>query len=166
LAVAATGIRISRDAGRSWNELRVDRDPFFRAQRAASSRSGVLFVGGTTGLYRSIDSGLSWEKFGHGLPYSSIRDILVAQSDPNRILVASMSGIFESSDGGEHYNRIGENTVMDILSIERLALHPSSGRPAFAASAYNGLFFYEPSERGASEPITDGVRSTADTRSR
>ena len=77
-----------------------------------------------------------------------------------------MSGIFESSDGGEHYNRIGENTAMETLPIERLALHPSSGRPAFAASTYNGLFFYETSERGASEPIPDSVRSTADTRSR
>jgi photosystem II stability/assembly factor-like uncharacterized protein len=166
LAVAAAGIKISRDAGRSWNELRVDGDPLFRAQKVASSRSGVLFVGGTTGLYRSTDNGLSWEKFGHGLPYSSVRDILAAQSDPNRIFVSSMSGIFESSDGGGHYARIDENPAMESLPIERLVLHPSSGRPAFAASAYNGLFFYETSEHGAPEHIPDGVRSAADARSR
>ncbi len=169
LAIAGAGIKISRDSGRSWSDLQVDSDPLFRVHRVASSRSGsgVFFVGGSTGLYRSIDGGGNWEKFGHGLPYSAIREIAVSPGDPNRVLVSSDSGIFESSDAGEHYSRIDVNTEMETLPIERLAFHASSGQPAFAVSAFNGLFFYLPANHvPPAAAITDGIRSADDTRTR
>jgi photosystem II stability/assembly factor-like uncharacterized protein len=111
-----------------------------------------LFAGANSGLYRSTDEGATWEKFGHGIPISSIQEITVASDDPKHVIVAASAGLYESVDGGAHYSRIEEGPGMEDLPIQLLAVHPLNGNPILAGSAYNGLFAYHSAEPAAESP--------------
>jgi photosystem II stability/assembly factor-like uncharacterized protein len=141
LAGTSTGVKVSRDTGRTWSDVSLVADDNLRIESIAShpKSPNVVFVGTTAGLFRSTDAGVSWERFGHGIPYSAIRKVLVAPHDPRYILVASASGIFESSDGGSYYERLDESTIHG-LTIHSLALSSSDNPSIFAASAHNGIF--------------------------
>jgi len=142
LAATWEGLRISHAFGQNWKEIRVDGDSQSRGAKIVSQRTSpnVFFVAGTTGLFRSTDAGESWEKFGHGLPYSMVRAVAVSPGDTKNVVVASSAGLFQSADGGAHYNRVAQSAAMEDLPIQFLALHPLSHLPILAASIYNGLF--------------------------
>lgn len=148
IAAGSAGLSISRDGGQTWGELHVDGDAHFRSYKVTSdpARPNVFYVAGTTGLYRSTNAGRTWEKFGHGLPYSIVREVMVSPNNPSHVLVASSAGIFESTDGGAYYTRINVSRAMENLPIQLLAAHPLSGLPILAGSPYNGLFQYDGKE--------------------
>lgn len=82
LAVASFGetqIRRTRDAGRTFEA--VDGDlPDIPVNVVAIDVRGaatVLFAGTDMGLYRSVDDGQTWHRFGVGLPHAVVIDLLV-----------------------------------------------------------------------------------------
>jgi len=146
LAATAAGLKISRDSGKSWEDVALDGDSHARVRRIAShpANPGVLLVGADTGLFRSTDAGVTWEKFGHGVPLSTaIQDLILAQNDPAHVVVASGAGIFQSIDGGDHYSRLDDGAGIEALPIQLLALPSLDGLPILAASPANGLFLYD-----------------------
>lgn len=72
------------------------------------------------GLYRSDDSGLSWEFIGEGLFDSAVMTVAVDPSDSNHLFAASECGIFISIDGGTSWDFAGdtEDRIFHELVID------------------------------------------------
>ncbi len=95
---SATGDNIWRttNAGVTWTSISstlIDA-PFYDVLLDPGTTSGsgddILYVSGDQGVYRSIDLGANWSKFGIGLPISQVRDI--EYSPQTKILAAGTHG--------------------------------------------------------------------------
>ena len=142
LAATDHAMEISRDAGRSWSPLGLGADSKLKIHRITTHPASPnrVFVGTDIGLFRSTDSGLHWERFGRGLPFSAIVEILIAPHNPLHILVTGRAGMFQSLDGGDRFQRLGDGEGPEDLLIQSVAIHPWDGPSILAASVNNGIF--------------------------
>lgn len=137
---AGGGVWKTTDAGRSWHSL-FDQQPAaaIGALAIAPSNPQVIYVGtgqvdarydvgAGNGVYRSADSGATWQH--RGLTDSRhIGKILVDPRQPDTLLVGALGhyfgpnhqrGVFRSTDGGQHWQQtlsIDDNTgVVDMVA--------------------------------------------------
>jgi hypothetical protein len=95
LATAAFGqpqVRRSRDAGETWEVLSANFPdvPVNVVGVDVRGPAPVIYAGSDAGLYRSVNEGLSWRKYGQGLPNACIIDLLVETGrNPPRIIVGT-----------------------------------------------------------------------------
>ncbi len=145
LVAASQGLLLSRDAGENWEAVRLNGDRSITVHRIAThpSHPDVVFVGSDAGLFRSTDSAVRWEKFGRGIPFSPITEVLLSPANPLFLMVAGVAGLFQSSNGGDQFARIPGGESPEQLVIQSLALHPESNSPILAASQNNGIFWNE-----------------------
>jgi photosystem II stability/assembly factor-like uncharacterized protein len=80
----------STDSGRSWRAINGDfpKGEITRVVRADPVRQGLLFVGTETGVFASLDDGLSWSRLSGGLPVVPVYDLKLKGTD----LVAGTHG--------------------------------------------------------------------------
>lgn len=142
LVATSTTLEISPDGGQRWSRLNLEEDGRLKVHSIAvhPKRPDVIFVGTETGLFRSTDAGLLWEKFGRGVPVSPISEVAIAPDDPLHIFVASSIGVFQSLDGGNRYQRLEEG--LEELLVQRVVIPPNrEDIGLLVTSAYNGIFF-------------------------
>jgi len=134
---------ISRDGGQAWSPLDLGAGAPLRIHRVAAHPAApeVLFVGTSLGLFRSIDSGQSWERFGRGVPFAPVMEILISPENPQHVIVGGASGIFHSLDGGNRFERTGDADALEGSAIHALAFYPwTEPQAILAASRNNGVF--------------------------
>lgn len=151
--------------GESWHKIEsLPEAPVSVA--TAPSDPQVLYVGTTsTGLYRSTDGGQQWERISAGLgllPGAALRvtELAVDPQNADRLVVSTAyglgsriitGGIYESSDGGSHWSRLGDS----LSPIEHLSLSGPTVRAVTAA----GLVRYGASEEAAAPARFSGFES-------
>ena len=112
------------------------------------SNSNELLVGAaSSGIWKSIDKGLTWSSKTDELPILGISDIVRDPSNPAILYAATGdadagrhpgTGIIKSTNGGETWSFVGLNQTADKnFTICRLAI-PSSG--ILLATTFNGIF--------------------------
>jgi hypothetical protein len=106
-----TGIRISRDLGRTWTEIaaRLPRR-YMNALLADRVRPGHFLAGAENGLYLTTDEGRTWTLAGA----AGFQIMHIAQSphNPGLILAATQQGgLFRSADGGRTFENPGQAGV-------------------------------------------------------
>jgi photosystem II stability/assembly factor-like uncharacterized protein len=108
------GLFRSRDQGKNWEDLRVDRFSPFTYGRdvkvspqdaatlyaclsvAASSKDGAL--------YRSRDLGSTWQRFDKVKPHGTLMSVALHHGDAKQVYVAARYGeVFGTADGGESW---------------------------------------------------------------
>jgi photosystem II stability/assembly factor-like uncharacterized protein len=95
LAVAAFGqpqVRRTTDGGQNWETL-VGNLPDIPVNVVAVDVRGkhpVIYAGADDGLYRSINEGLTWHRYGSGLPNAAVIDLRLEV--PRRRLIAATQG--------------------------------------------------------------------------
>lgn len=94
LATSAFGqphIRRSRDAGVTWQTLDGDLPdiPVNIVVGVPHAPAPILYAGTDSGLYRSVDEGLSWHLHGSGLPRAQVVDIR-PDAARSRIVIGTM----------------------------------------------------------------------------
>ena len=94
-------------------------------------------VSTTATLYKSIDSGLTWEPSSHGIS-GRVQSLFVHPITPTMLLAGAFTGgtgVYRSDDGGQYWNAAGLDPFIRVL-----AAHPTSPTLWLAAS-YNPLVF-------------------------
>jgi photosystem II stability/assembly factor-like uncharacterized protein len=97
LAVANFGqsqIQRSLDGGQTWTPLDAT-FPDIPVNVVAADARGVwpvIYAGADDGLYRSIDDGATWHRYGHGLPNAPVIDLRLEAQAPRRRLIACTQG--------------------------------------------------------------------------
>ena len=112
--IAVRSLFRSKDQGKSWQDMRVDRFSPFTYGRdikvspqdpntlyaclsvAASSKDGAL--------YRSQDVGKTWQRFDKVTPHGTLMSVGLHHSDAKQVYVAARYGeVFGTQDGGESW---------------------------------------------------------------
>lgn len=87
------------------------------------------------GVYRSIDSGVTWKK-AKGIPGSGVHSIVYHPKKPNVVYAAAFgNGVYKSTDGGKHFKQIGGEALKYTY---RVTIHPKKPNIVVAGSH---LFF-------------------------
>lgn len=189
VAAATGGIWKSTDAGAQFTAVWPASNPQSMGALVIAS-DGTLFAGlgesnpgggsityGGSGVYRSLDRGVSWEQVGL-VNSSRIGRIAVDPNDPKHIFVAASGdlfnpggerGVYESTDGGSSWTLVlgGDN---DTTGAVDLAIDPRDPNRIFAAMwdhrrepdlrRYGGVGsgLYRSSDGGATwERLTNGL---------
>jgi len=116
----------SLDGGRSWSALNPgigqngyvvdtliqhpnERDHIFAGAWDLHSDGG--------GLFESRDAGLTWTKM--MLPQASVavRRMAICKSEPSRMIVGTLAGVYVSSDGGRKWNKVGGSDIQKTRSV-------------------------------------------------
>jgi photosystem II stability/assembly factor-like uncharacterized protein len=115
-------VQVSRDGGKTWNEVGRNMqapDGSYIARISASSESaGSAYVAvdnhrrGDFAPYafRTSDYGKTWTSIGAGLPADgSVRFIAEYKSHPNVVFAGTEHALFVSTDAGAHWDKLGAN---------------------------------------------------------
>lgn len=131
---------VSTDGGMSWTE-RTYTLPSRDLAALHFTDSGWLatfasdHMGGSAGVYRSLDQGQSWVSIGHYLP-DQATDAAQDPADPQRLLVTGWNGVHLSEDGGQSWHPAMAGTAGQMYSSVQFA--PDGG--AFVTGFMGGLF--------------------------
>jgi len=129
------GVLRSTNKGATWTPSNNGIDnPYIRAIVADPKNSAVLFAGSVYGLYKSTDTGSTWQKlqlsnvFHDSLsPFNSNFEdgtIKISPVDSHNLFVSALTGEFiSSSDGGTTWNSIPPPQVPPLL-VENAEFDP------------------------------------------
>jgi len=114
----------------------------------------VYAAAATGGVFKSIDTGVSWFPIFDDQPCLTIGDIVIDPNNPNIIFVGTGeangghnnfpgSGVYKSYDGGESWEFIGLGST---VSIGRIIVDPLNSQRVFVAAV--GSYFAPNPQRG------------------
>lgn len=164
-------VQRTTDGGKSWSPVIGDtpsdanyNKPFtaisfsinhpnivYTAALRGSTRGGI-WPPEPSDIYKSTDSGSTWIQTGTCNTCSSIQRIIVDNSDPDVVWVASEGGLQKSNDGGKTWsgnlipylqkveNQISGNAMAIMPKVIGLDIHPSRPNIILAASSEYGVF--------------------------
>jgi len=125
----------------------------------------TIYAGSATGgLWKTVNSGITWEPILDDAASLSIGDIAIAPSDPNVVYVGTGEanifrassagvGIYKSTDAGETWEHMG---LTATYTIGRIQVHPRN--PDIAYVAASGHEWTNNKERGVYK-TTDGGKT-------
>jgi len=125
----------STDDGETWDVL----DMGFSAQGnsrilADPNRKGVFYLSGK-GIWKSADSGTTWEGRDEGLPESmkqeGVDGLALVSRRPGRLYAGIGSGLWTTADGGMSWNDVA---YLDG-TIRELAVHPRRSSELYAVTS-------------------------------
>jgi photosystem II stability/assembly factor-like uncharacterized protein len=109
-----TGVLRTTDGGDHWTPLGSD-SLSGQDISAVASRGPVIVVTSQTGVWRSDDTGATWNHEGSasGIHFGRATDLVGDPSDPNVLyaaLVGTAGGVFRSTDAGATWSEIADGT--------------------------------------------------------
>jgi len=134
------GFFVTRDGGRSWSEPATLKGKSIQALALAESDPRILVAGALDGLYRSRDSGESWERItpeGHP-DLKNFGSVAIDPRDPEIIYAGTWHLPWKTSDGGATWSNI-KRGVIDDSDVFSIILDHSNPETVFA-SACSGIY--------------------------
>ena len=143
LGTATGWIYQSQDGGKTWGRLaRLDHrdDLIVKKILVDSTDPKHLVVGAYAlgerpdgGVFVSHDGGAVWTSE-QEMSGQSIRSLTVAPSDPKIYTAGTLEGVFRSTDGGTHWERISPKDNVEIHEVESLAVDPADPNIIYAGT--------------------------------
>lgn len=136
-------IYFSNDGGKHWrrlSEIAPRHDLVIGRLFVHPLDPNVLYAGAYTtgngeggGVFVSRNSGVSWKEMPE-LNGQSVRALVMAPGDPKMLVAGTLEGVFRSSDGGSHWQRISPERHEEIRNIESLAVDPLDHQHIYAGT--------------------------------
>lgn len=121
-----------------WEKTTGEISTSFLTRMLVSADSNCLFVGTTNlGLYKSTDSGSSWENLNTELPASNIQDLTIGL-DGTLIAGSNNGGVFRSGDNGATWEDLSSG--LDDLRV--FAAAQSNNGDLYAGTILTGIYRY------------------------
>lgn len=115
-------VAVSDDRGQTWT--RRDRgleDVSVRAIAIDPNDADFVLVGGLDGVYKSIDSGVTWEKLS---PHENVESLAIDPRNRDTIYVGTWRQGWRSDDGGKIWKHINNGMVLDT-DMFGISINPS-----------------------------------------
>jgi hypothetical protein len=113
------GFEVSTDGGKTW-QLRSMAGVDFHTLAISPSDPSVFYglaTSGEQGLFRSQDSGNTWEP----LPTEELAavpfQLTVALQNPDHVFATTQAGVFQSTDGGQSWNVLPSTAAAPITAL-------------------------------------------------
>ncbi len=129
------------------------------------SNTNIVYAATASGgVWKTVNSGISWKPVFDDQPVSSIGDVTVSQSEPDVVWVGTGeannrqssswgNGVYKSADGGKTWSNMG---LKETAHIPRIAIHPANANIVYVAA--QGRLWGPNEERGVFK-TTDGGKS-------
>jgi photosystem II stability/assembly factor-like uncharacterized protein len=159
----------STDGGRHWSRLSeiAPRPDLVIGRLLIDPRqSNLMYAGAYTtgngeggGVFTSTDSGATWKEQ-KGISGQSVRALVMAPSDPQKLFAGTLEGVFRSSDGGSSWSQISPKDHAEIRNVESLAVDPRDSNVVYAGTWH---LPWKTSDGGASwVSIKEGILDDSD----
>ncbi|MDF1697319.1 MAG: glycosyl hydrolase, partial [Saprospiraceae bacterium] len=170
------GVYKSKDGGKSWNKMGLEKSEHIGKILIDPTNSDVVYVaaegplwssGGERGLYKTNDGGKTWKRMLHIDEHTGITDIEFDPSNSNVIYAAAyqrrrktwallaggpQSGIYKSIDGAESWNQLKSGLPQGDMGKIGLGVTPSNPNLVYATIESDGKNkgFYKSINKGES----------------
>ncbi len=159
IGAPAGGLWMTANHGQNW-EVLTDHLPTLGVSAILVDRSNpahILIGTGDRdagdapgmGVWRSLDSGMSWEPWNNGMGNAIVGMMIQDALDPLVMLAATNTGIYRTADAGTNWVRVKTGNIKDIV------FHPTDHQIIYAASGGN---FFRSLDNGLNfSQITSGL---------
>lgn len=104
-------IAVSDDGGKSWIRRDAGLEGFsVRAIAIDPNDENFILAGGLTGVYRSMDSGLNWERISDQI---NVESLAIDPRTRDRLYIGTWRQGLRSDDGGQTWAHINQGMVLD-----------------------------------------------------
>src|ERR1051325_5522343 len=162
IGTAGGGVWRTDDGGQHWKPI-FDRQLSLGIGEPGGiaidpNNTSVLYVGTSgritrqpaAGLFKSTDAGGSWIRLGSGFPWGNtgnanqfagqwINIVMVDPTNSSTVYLASTSGVFRSTDGGQNWT-LGTNGFGDVRTLVIDGTSPAGARRLYAGISGRGVF--------------------------
>jgi len=179
------GVWKSTDAGKTWTSLGLKLTRQISRVRINPTNPDIVYVAAEgnvwaptpdRGVYRTKDGGKSWEKILFRNDSTGVSDLAMDPNDPNVLYAAfwqagrtpwmlvsggNGSGIFKTTDGGDHWTEITRNPGLPagILGNIAVTVSPVNSNRVFALIEADSGGVYRSSDAGATWTRVNSDRS-------
>src|SRR2546427_46280 len=157
IGTVGQGLWQSPDGGETWQRMR---QPFplesrVRALALHPTEAHTLFAGADSGVYRSRDTGASWERVSAPEAHLNIWSLAIDPSNPETIFAGtSPSAVYRSQDGGHHWEQLHIAQHFPAPYCRWIAVKPDAPQVIFAACGDSAI-----GSSGNLQRSTDGGQS-------
>jgi photosystem II stability/assembly factor-like uncharacterized protein len=148
------GVWKSADGGKTWTYIGLKETQYISRVRIHPTNPDIVYVGAfghvfgpnaERGVYKTTDGGKSWKKILFRNDSTGVADLIMEPGNPN-VLYASLwqayrlpwtlwsggagSGIFKTTDGGDHWTEITRNPGLPSGVLGRIGIAVSPAKPS------------------------------------
>jgi len=135
---APSGIYASFNGGETWTKGNLNLSPFIVA--VDPLRPAIVYAGlGGGELFKSFDSGLTWEAAGSGLPAIGLTGLVIDPLRTDTLYASSYFGLYRSLDGGVSWAPFLSDGG-GPTRIQTMAFDPRGPLTFYAGTGENGVF--------------------------
>ena len=147
----------SSDGGLTWKESKELKEEAVQSLTQSKANPNMLLAGTVTGLFRSMDSGDSWQRVNSATIPKFIDSLAIDPVDTNIIYAGTTYRPFKTTDGGATWRVINRN-LHDDSDVFAIDIDPRDASHIYA-SACSGI--YESFDKGESWRKAQGIPSTS-----
>lgn len=145
------------DGGATWTEAKELRNASIHAMEQSSKNPNMILAGTVEGIWRSMDSGDSWQKIESATMPINIDSLAIDPVDENIIYAGTWWRAYKTTDGGRNWRLIKEGMI-DDSDVFAINIDPRDNNHIIA-SACSGI--YESFNKGEKWAKIQGIPSQA-----
>jgi photosystem II stability/assembly factor-like uncharacterized protein len=134
------GLWVSHDGGHSWTEPEGLKGQSIHALAAAPSDPHILYAGTLKGVYRSTDSGATWEQISPegDREIHEVESLAVDPVNPDTVYAGTWHLPWKTTDGGKSWKSIKQGLIVDS-DVFSIIIDPEHTRTVYL-SACSGIY--------------------------
>ena len=142
------GVYRSDDGAASWKKINTGLIPETELMGAMALgvnaiaidpiTPNIVYAGTTKGLFRTANSGNTWERIGEGLKDLFVSSMLIDPRQPAQLYIGGPGGVWKSLDSGKTWQAM--NAGLTSLNIRSLAMSPKNPQDLFVGTNGSGLY--------------------------
>jgi len=136
-SACGNGVLRSSDHGITWRITTGWEVTEVLKAKVDPSNPAVAYAATAYGVFKTQNSGESWNEQNVGFLKPFVSDIVVDRSNTSKLLAASEDGIYVSTNAGTQWHLSG----LEGKGVRMLLQHPSDSNMFFAGTEDDGFFF-------------------------